>query len=82
MAKKKFQLGFSSETKVPQLGSGTFNDYVDFVLVFLNIKGARFNFDKVVGGPKMSFLSTFRVENVHVEVGGGQKRAKLCPRSD
>ena len=22
-----------------------------------------------------------RVKNVHVEVGGGQKRAKLCPRS-
>ena len=28
----------------------------------------------------MPFLSTFRVENVHVEVGGGQKRTKLCPR--
>ena len=30
---------------------------------------------------KSLFLSTFRVKNVHVEVGGGQKRAKLCPRS-
>ena len=30
---------------------------------------------------KYLFLSTFRVKNVHVEVGGGQKRAKLCPRS-
>ena len=30
---------------------------------------------------KCLFLSTFRVEIVHVEVGGGQKRAKLCPRS-
>ena len=30
---------------------------------------------------KIPFLSTFRVENVQVEVGGGQKRAKLCPRS-
>ena len=27
----------------------------------------------MVGGPKMSFF-------VHVEVVGGQKRAKLCPR--
>ena len=27
------------------------------------------------------FLSTFRVKNIHLEVGGGQKRAKLCPRS-
>ena len=27
------------------------------------------------------FLSTIRVKTVHVEVGGGQKRAKLCPRS-
>ena len=30
---------------------------------------------------KSLFLSTFRVKNVHVEVGGGQKRSKLCPRS-
>ena len=30
---------------------------------------------------KPLFLSTFRVKNVHVEVGGGQRRAKLCPRS-
>ena len=30
---------------------------------------------------KYLFLSTFRVKNVHVEVGGGQKRAKLCPCS-
>jgi hypothetical protein len=30
---------------------------------------------------KVSFLSTLRVKNVHMEVGGGQKRAKLCPRS-
>ena len=27
---------------------------------------------------KSLFLSTFRVKNVHIEVGGGQKRAKLC----
>ena len=32
-------------------------------------------------GQKMPFLSTPRVKNVHVEVVGGQKRAKLCPRS-
>ena len=30
---------------------------------------------------KCIFLSMFRVKNVQVEVGGGQKRAKLCPRS-
>ena len=30
---------------------------------------------------KYLFLSTFRVKNVQVEVGGGQKKAKLCPRS-
>ena len=30
---------------------------------------------------KSLFLSTFRVKNVRVEVSGGQKRAKLCPRS-
>ena len=30
---------------------------------------------------KSLFLSTFKVKNVHVEVGGGQKRTKLCPRS-
>ena len=30
---------------------------------------------------KSLFLSMFRVKNVHVEVGGGQKMAKLCPRS-
>ena len=30
---------------------------------------------------KSLFLSRFRVKNVHIEVGGGQKRAKLCPRS-
>ena len=30
---------------------------------------------------KSLFLSTFRVKNVHVEVGSGQKRAKLCPRN-
>ena len=49
--------------------TGTFNDYV---------RGQ----EEVVGGRKKSpFLSTFRVENVHVEVGGGQKRARLCPRS-
>ena len=23
----------------------------------------------------------FRIKNVHIEVGGGQKMAKLCPRS-
>jgi hypothetical protein len=33
------------------------------------------------GGQKSLFLSTFRVKNVHVEVGGGQKSSKLCPRS-
>ena len=27
------------------------------------------------------FWSTFRVKNVHVEVGGGQERTKLCPSS-
>ena len=36
------------------------------------------------GGGRLSkrglFLSTFMFKNVHV-VGGGQKRAKLCPRS-
>ena len=31
----------------------------------------------MVGGQKMS---TFRVKNVHVDVGGGQKREKLFPR--
>ena len=37
--------------------------------------------EEVVGGPKMPFLFTFRVKNahVHMEVGGGQKREKLCP---
>ena len=30
---------------------------------------------------KSLFLYTFRAKNVHVEVGGGQKRAHLCPRS-
>ena len=31
---------------------------------------------------KSLFLSTFRVENVHVEIGGVvKKKAKLCPRS-
>ena len=30
---------------------------------------------------KCKFLSTFKVKNVHVEVGGGKKRTKLCPRS-
>ena len=44
---------------------GTFNDYVD----------------KKRCSNKCLFLSTFRVKIVHVEVGGGQKRAKLCPRS-
>ena len=29
----------------------------------------------------MPFLSTFRVKNVHMEVGGGQKGAKLGPHS-
>ena len=28
---------------------------------------------------KCLFLSTFRVKNVHEEIGGGQKRATLCP---
>ena len=46
---------------------GTFNDYVD-------------KKEEVVGGPK-NLYSTFRVKNVHVEVGGGQKRAKLCSRN-
>ena len=27
------------------------------------------------------FLSTFKIKNVHVKIGGGQKRAKLRPRS-
>ena len=30
---------------------------------------------------KCLFLSMFRVKNVQVEESGGQKRAKLCPRS-
>ena len=30
---------------------------------------------------KCQFLSKIKVNNVHLEVGGGQKRAKLCPRS-
>ena len=31
----------------------------------------------MVGGPiKYLFLSTFRVKNVHVEVGGGRKKGK------
>ena len=30
---------------------------------------------------KILFLSTFRVKNDHVDIGGGQKRAKLCSRS-
>ena len=54
----------------PKLNShkwGAFNDYVDKKM-WLVVQ-------------KVSFLSTFRVKNVHVEVGGGQKRAKLCPRS-
>ena len=33
------------------------------------------------GYKKCLILSTFRVKNVNVEVGGGQKRAKLCPRN-
>ena len=34
------------------------------------------------GDPEKSlFLSTFRVKNVHVDIGGGQKRAKLCSSS-
>ena len=37
--------------------------------------------EEVVGGPKCLFLSTFRVKNLHVEIGGGQKRATLCPHS-
>ena len=27
------------------------------------------------------FLSTFRVKNIHIDVGSGQKRVKLCSRS-
>ena len=46
---------------------GTFDDYVDK--------------KRLEGGQKCLFLSKFRVKNVYVEVGGGQKRAKLCPRS-
>ena len=38
--------------------------------------------EEMVGGPiKYLFLSTFRVRNVHVDVGGGWKRAKLCPHT-
>ena len=41
---------------------GAFNDY--------ELRGQK----EVVGGSKMS---TFRVKNVHVEVGGGQKKPKF-----
>ena len=46
---------------------GMFNDYVDKKRWWV-VK-------------KCLFLSTFMVKNVHVEVGGGHKRAKLCPHS-
>ena len=42
---------------------GTFNDYVDK--------------ERWQVVQKCQFLSTFRVKNVHVEVGGGQKKVKI-----
>ena len=50
---------------------GTFNYYVDKKRWWV----------RQVVQKKSLFLSTTRVKNVHVEVGGGQKREKLCPRS-
>ena len=52
--------------RVPSGRKGTFNDYVDKKRWYLGLRCSK----------KSLFLSTFRVRNVHVEVGCGQKVAK------
>ena len=65
--------------------SYTYCAYYGLRQLFFLLNGGRSMTTWTRSGGKWSknayFWSTFRVKNVCVEVGGGQKRTKLCPRS-